>query len=395
MEPWKKTVYICCFATFIVSVGMGQVAPMLPIFVAELGIGDQSEISRWSGIIFGLNFVTLAVAAPIWGRLSDKYGRRPMVLRASLWLSIIMIGMGFARDVYDLAVLRFLQGAMSGFLGAIIPLVAQETPSSQSGWALGIFYTCQVGGALIGPLIGGYIAEIYSCRMTFIVVGVFCFLGFLASFGIKETVKPKGVQKLPSIGECFLSLPRPRLILGLYATNFLLQFTLMSSHPIITLYIKELIPETEHLALISGAVFSVAGFASMVAASPLGRISDKIGPDRVLVASLIVAGLFSLPQAFVENPWQLGLLRFVLGASVAGLLPSINSLIRRNTPEGSLGRVYGLNQSAQFVGMFSGSLAGGFAASNFGIPAILFCSGLMLLTNAALFKLCLKRDIGD
>ena len=90
MEKWKQNLWICCCAGFIVSVGMSQMAPMLPLYVAELGIHDIQQIERWSGIIFGCNFISLAVFSPIWGRLSDRYGRKPMVLRASLWLAVIM-----------------------------------------------------------------------------------------------------------------------------------------------------------------------------------------------------------------------------------------------------------------------------------------------------------------
>lgn len=387
MEQWKRTLAICCFSTFIVSIGMGQMAPMLPIYVEELGITDPAEISRWSGIIFGANFITLAIAAPIWGRLSDKYGRRPMVLRACLWLSIIMIGMGFARNVQDLALLRLAQGAMSGFLGAVVPLIAQETPKGRSGWALGMFFTSQVSGALIGPLFGGLLAEQFNCRATFIAIGLFCLLGFFAALGIKESNRPQADNVPPSFRECWRSLPDPRLILALFATNFILQFTLMSSQPIITVYIKTIIPETEHLALIAGAIFSATGFASMVSASRIGKLSDRIGPQKILFAALIAAGVFSIPQAFVSSPWQLGILRFLLGIATAGLMPSINSLIRQRTPAGSLGRIYGINQSAQFVGMFTGSLSGGLLAGIIGIPAILILSGILLLFNAASFRL--------
>lgn len=392
MEQWQKNLYICCFSTFIVSIGMGQMAPMLPIYIEELGITDPAQISHWAGIIFGANFITLAIAAPIWGRLSDRYGRRLMVLRASLWLAIIMFGMGFARSVWDLAFLRLLQGAMSGFLGAVIPLVAQETPKHRSGWALGLFFTSQVSGALIGPLIGGWLAELFSCRTTFMVIGIFCFLGFLAAIAIKETFHPQPQTTQSSFKSAWKNLPDRRLISGLFITNFILQFTLMSSHPIITVYIKTLLPDTQHLALIAGAVFSAAGFASMVSASPIGRLSDTIGPDKVLLTALVVAGAFSLPQAFVSTPWELGILRFILGIATAGLLPSINSLIRRYTPPDSLGRIYGINQSAQFVGMFSGSLFGGTFSSLWGIPAILILSGILLLLNALWFWFCRPQE---
>ena len=386
MEYWKKNLGICCFACFIVSIGMSQMAPILPLYIAETGITNPADIARWSGIIFGANFISLAIASPIWGRLSDRYGRKPMALRASLWLGIIMIGMGLAQNVWQMTALRLIQGAMSGFLGAITPLIAQETPEDKSGWALGIFFTSQVSGALIGPLLGGWLSEMFSCRQTFFVVGGFCFLGFIATCFIHETFRLQPKAAALSLREVWASLPDSRLIFGLFITTFLMHFSLMSIQPIITVYIATLIPESDHIALTAGAVFSAAGIASALSASRIGHLSDRIGPQRVLLAALIVAGLVFLPQAFVRTPLELGTLRFILGLATAGLLPSINSLIRRSTPSFCMGRIYGLNQAAQFTGMFSGSVLGGWLAASIGIASVFLIPGVLLLINAGWFR---------
>ncbi len=384
MEVWKKNLFLCCLSCFIVSIGMSQLAPMLPLYLAELGVDGEGEIARWSGLIFGVNFVSLAVAAPIWGRLSDRFGRKPMVLRASFALGVIMVGMGLAASPEQLFALRLLQGTMSGFLGAAVPLVAQETPPERSGWALGLFFTSQVTGALIGPLAGGWLVEAYSCRMAFYIVGAWCFLGFFALFGIHETFQPKKEAAALPFREVWAQLADRRLIVGLFVTTFLLQFALNLVQPIVTVYIAALAPASEHVALTAGAVFAATGVASALAASPLGKLADRLGPRPVLLASLAVGGFSFLPQAFVRTPLELGLLRFLAGLAGGGLIPSLNSLIRRNTPDSVLGRIYGLNQSAQFVGMFSGSFLGGWLAGRFGIAAVFLFPGALLLLAALL-----------
>ena len=96
MEVWKRNLLICCIASFIVSVGMSQMAPILPLYIHELGVEAPEDVARWSGIVFGCNFVSLAIFSPIWGRLADRFGRKPMILRASGWLGCIMIALGFA-----------------------------------------------------------------------------------------------------------------------------------------------------------------------------------------------------------------------------------------------------------------------------------------------------------
>ena len=176
MDIWKKNMWICTAASFIVSIGMSQMAPIMPLYIEELGVTDADAIAMWAGIVFGCNFISLAIFSPIWGRLSDKYGRKPMMLRASAWLGLIMVGMGLAGNVWHLVILRLLQGALSGFQAAAIPLIAQETPSERSGWAMSIFFTGQVSGGLLGPVVGGWLSEIFGYRQTFFIIGAFCSL---------------------------------------------------------------------------------------------------------------------------------------------------------------------------------------------------------------------------
>lgn len=137
LQIWRRNLYICCVASFVVAVGMSQMAPILPLYIEELGVTGAGEVARWSGIVYGCNFFSLAIFSPIWGRLADRYGRKPMILRASCWLGLIMIGMSFAQAVWQLVALRLLQGCLSGFQAAVVPLLAQETPKEHSGWAMG------------------------------------------------------------------------------------------------------------------------------------------------------------------------------------------------------------------------------------------------------------------
>lgn len=383
MEIWKRNLYICCLASFIVSAGMSQMAPILPLYIAELGVADSGDVARWAGIVFGCNFISLAIFSPVWGKLADRYGRKPMILRASGWLGLIMIGMSFAQSVWHLVVLRLLQGCLSGFQAAVIPLIAQETPREHSGWAMGMFFTAQVTGGLLGPLIGGMISELICIRHSFLLMGSLCLLGFLALTQVRETRRTAAAEAPAGLRDVFSALPHRRAVIGLFLTTLVLHFSLTCIQPILTVYVSELAPDTEHLAVISGAVFSSAGFASMLTASRLGHISDHIGAQNVLPACLLLAGLVSIPQGLVTAPWQLALLRFLHGIAIAGLMPSVNSLIRQLTPPACLGQIYGVNQSAQFIGMFSGAFLGGHLAAVFGIRQMFFAVALLLLIDAA------------
>lgn len=397
MEIWEKNLWVCWLSVFIVSSGMSQMAPILPLYIEHLGIHDTAEIEQWAGIVFGCNFISLTIFSPIWGSFADKYGRKKMVLRASLWLSVIMTCMGFVHNVYQLAGLRVMQGALSGFQSAALTLVASQTPKARAGWALGILFTGQVGGTLLGPLIGGYFSEIIGLRGLFISIGVLCFIAFIASLlFITEEKEEASAAKENKFGffNAWNALPNHKLLGCLFVTTFVMQLALMSIQPIITVFITQLSSDMAHIALISGAVFAASGIASMLAAPKLGKISDRIGPQKVLLAALVAAGIIFIPQAYVSNYWQLGILRFLLGLATAGLLPSINSLIRQNMPDLLTGRAFGYNQSAQFLGMFGGSVFGGQIAAAFGIQSLFFLTGALLLGNALwVYHMIYRRNL--
>ncbi len=382
MEKWKRNLFICCIASFITSIGMSQMQPILPLYVHEMGIEDPSDVARWSGLIFGANFISLAIFSPIWGRLSDKYGRKPMVLRASAALGTVMILLGFAQSVHQLLLLRLMQGSLSGFQAAAIPLIASETPKKHSGWAMGMFFTAQVSGGLLGPVFGGWLAETIGIRHSFWFIGSCCLLGFCALTQLHETFKPNPVAATLTLRESFARLPQRAAVIGLFLTTVLLHFSLTCISPILTVYIQEITPDSEHIALISGAVFSSSGLASMLFASRLGKLADRISSQYVLGGCLLLAGLVSIPQGLVTAPWQLALLRFVHGIAIAGLMPSCNNLIRMLTPPECLGRIYGFNQSSQFIGMFTGAFFGGSIAAEIGISHLFFIVAALLLLNA-------------
>jgi MFS family permease len=390
---WKKNLYICCIASFIVSIGMSQMAPILPLYIAELGVDNPADVARWSGIVFGCNFISLAIFSPIWGRLSDRWGRKPMILRASGWLGLIMIGMGFAQSVWHLVALRLLQGCLSGFQAAVIPLLAQETPKDRSGWAMGMFFTAQVSGGLMGPIFGGWLSEIIGFRNSFLLIGSCCLLGFLALTQLSETRQPAGEKAVAGELPSFRELPQYNIILGVFLTTVLLHFSLSCAAPILTVYVQEIAGNVEHLAIISGAIFSATGLASMIFASKLGRLADRIGSARILFSCLLLSGLVSIPQGLVTAPWQLGILRFFHGIAIAGLMPSTNNLIRQLTPPALMGRIFGINQSAQFIGMFTGGFFGGQLAASIGIRNLFLLVAALLLCNAlwCRFYICSRQ----
>lgn len=383
MKIWKRNLIVCWFGTFVTLIGMSQIAPIMPLYIKQLGIHNVSAISQISGIAFGATFVVSAIFSPIWGYVADRFGRKPMLLRASLGMAVVVGSMGLAQNVYQLIGLRILQGIITGYSTACTTLVATQTEKKHAGWALGVLSTAFVSGSLLGPLVGGYLDEFLGLKFTFFLTGGLMLIAFFTTlFFVKEDFVPSEKKKVESAKELWKQLPNSNIIVTLFVSSFILQFAYYSVEPIITIYIGQLAGSLNHVALISGMAFSASGLASIIAAPRLGKLSDRVGPQKVVLGALILAGIVFIPQAFVKSPWQLMALRFGLGIATAGLSPSINTLLKKITPEKFTGRIFGFNISAYYMGTFTGSVIGGQIAAHLGIKYVFFITSSLLFFNA-------------
>lgn len=382
MKMWKRNLIVCWFGMFVTGIGMSQIAPVLPLYIQHLGVQDTASITQLSGIAFGITFIISAIFSPIWGHAADKFGRKPMLLRASLGMSIVIGCMGFAQNVYVLIGLRLLQGAITGYGTACTTLIATQTDKEHAGFALGTLSTSNIAGSLLGPVIGGYIGEKFGLQNVFFITGSLMMVAFITTaLFVKESFTREDKKTL-SMREVWNTVPEKSLTITMFVTFFILTVALYTVEPIVTVYVTQLSNNTSHVALIAGMAFSASGLANIIAAPNLGKLSDKIGAHRVILVALIVAGLVFIPQAFVKNPWQLVGLRFLLGLATAGLIPSVNILIKKITPDSLTGRVFGFNMSAGYLGVFGGSILGGQVAAWFGIRYVFFITSALLLINA-------------
>src|SRR5215469_15326038 len=226
--PWRRNLVICTFGSFTTIVAMTLLLPFLPIYVEQLGVSDHAAIAQWSGAAYGATFFTAALTAPLWGRLADLYGRKLMLIRASLGMAIAMSLIGMAHNVYELVGLRLLAGLLGGYSSGSAILVAAQTPKSRSGWALGVLSSGIMAGSLVGPLVGGLLPPLIGIRNTFLLAGSVIFITFLGTtFLIREDrSQAKRGAKKASVG--WSQIPDKRPILAMLATGLLLMLANMS-----------------------------------------------------------------------------------------------------------------------------------------------------------------------
>ncbi|MBO9097738.1 MULTISPECIES: MFS transporter [unclassified Rhizobium] len=382
---WMRNMIVCLVGSFTTIVAMTLLLPFLPLYVEELGVGDKAGIVQWSGIAYGATFFAAAFVAPIWGRLGDIYGRKLMLVRASLGMTVAIGLMGMVDSVWQLVALRLFTGLAGGYASGSMVLVATQTPKHRVAWALGMVSSGIMAGNLVGPLIGGALPAIIGIRNTFLAAGGVILLTFLATiFLIKEEKSASRRQAAKASGG-WRSIEDKRPVIAMLATGMLLMLANMSIEPIITVYVADLIDDQTKLTLVSGVVMSVAALGSVLSASWLGKLADRIGHWPVISGALGIAALLLIPQAFVTSAWQLIILRFLMGVALGGLLPCIAAVIRHSVPDAAAGGILGLSTSSQFVGQVVGPVLGGFVGGHIGMRAV-FLGTCVLLSAGAIYS---------
>jgi MFS family permease len=394
-QHWQRNLWVCVLGSFTTIIAMTLLLPFLPLYVEHLGVSDPAAIVQWSGAAFGATFLSAAFTAPLWGRLGDRYGRKLMLIRASLGMAVAMSLIGLAENVWQLVLLRLLAGLLGGYASGATILVATQTPKARSGWALGMLTSGIMAGSIAGPLIGGLLPPLIGIRNTFFASGGVIFITFLATlFLLKEAPRPPrtAAQKAaPAIRPWSLIEHKTR-VMTMFVVACLVMFATMSIEPIITVYLMEL--HTQSLTLMAGVVMSATALGTIVSASRLGKLADRVGHWRVVTVCLTAAAVLLIPQALVTNEWQLVVLRFLMGLALGGLLPCIASIIRHSVPENIAGRMLGYSTSSQYIGQVLGPLTGGFLGGHFGMRVV-FLGTCVLMASCAVGMVIIKARAVD
>ena len=390
---WKENLRVAWFGSFLTGASISLVVPFMPIFVEQLGI-EQNQVAFYAGLAISVSAVSAALVSPIWGILADKYGRKPMMIRAGLAMTITMGGLAFVPNIYWLIFLRLLNGVFTGFVPNATALIASQVPKDKSGYALGTLSTGVVAGTLTGPFVGGLVAEIFGIRNVFLLIGGFLFLAALLTiFFIKEDFQPIAKEKAIPTKELLGSIKHSHLLISLFLTTFVIQFSAQSIGPILALYVRDL-GQNENLLFVSGLIVSSMGFSSMMSAGILGKLGDKVGNHRLLVAAQIYSVIIYLLCAHATSPLQLGLYRFLFGLGTGALIPGVNALLSKMTPKSGISRIFAFNQVFFYLGGVIGPMAGSAVAGYLGYHAVFYataaCVAFSCLCNIVQFRSLLK-----
>lgn len=381
LEPWQRNLYGLWGILFAAFVGLSLILPFIPLYLRELGLTDTADVTRWSGLILAGPFMVSFLVTPLWGVLGDRYGQKLMVVRALVGSSVAYFGMAMVTTVPGLFAWRLVLGGISGFLAAGMALVSVTVPDGRRGYALGLLQAVVPASGLIGPLLGGVLADLIGYRAIFFVTGTVTALGGVAAAALlREARLPVPIRVAPgrvrdNFAVAWGSAPLRFALLAVIASQTLVT----TLQPIFVLYVEGLGVEPRLLSTTTGVLYAATGITSLIAAPWWGRRSDRYGALRVVTLALVGSAVLLLVQAGVTGVLQLLVARLVYGGFVAGVLPPLFGLIATASPPENRGGMMGLTSSAAMLGNLCGPLAGGYIAAHIGLRAVFVVSALALL----------------
>lgn len=393
---WRRNLYALWVAQTLTIVGFSLRTPFLPFYLKELGAETFASQALWAGLVNAGGALVMTVSAPLWGIVADRYGRKPMVLRAMFAGSLTIGLMGLATSPWQLLGLRFVEGAFTGTVVASTTLVASTTPRERMGFALGLMQTAVFSGASVGPLLGGILADQLGYRPSFAVAGSLLFIGgvivlLLVHEEFSRPARGGGVEETRET-------PLRALLLGtamlaVIGSMFVLRVASSAVQPIMPLFVERLAHSDAPLATVSGLTLGIAGLTSAIASVVLGRRADRIGHRPILIGAALGVGVLYLPMALVQSPAQLIVLQGLFGLAAGGVLPSANAIVAHLTPASRRGAVFGFSASATSAGGFIGPLAGAGIAAAVDIRWVFAINGALMLA-AALWVIRALRSTG-
>ena len=381
------------FGNFATGAGASMSMPFLPLFISTMGHFPKWELTLYAGLAFSGVFLSQAIVSPLWGNLADKTGRKPMLLRAAIGMTISATLTGLSPNVWFLIIIRFIQGTFSGYINNAYALIGSEVPTQDSGKTMGTLTTGNVGGQLVGPIIGGYLSGIFGYRLPFYMFGFMMFLASMSTlFFVKEDFTPVKKGAKTGLRDAFKGIQHKRVVWAMIISSMLIMAATTSINPIISLFVKELMHDHGNVAFTSGVIAALPGIATILVAPSLGRLGDHIGPEKILLVGLIFSVVVYFPMFFVTTVLMLGILRFMIGLANAALLPITQTVMTLEAPSRSVSRIFSYNQSFQAMGAVIGPMLASGVAGILDYRYVFLMTAILVLINIGVVIVAYKKD---
>ncbi len=401
---WRRNLYGAWLSQLLAIAGFGFVLPFVPFYIQELGVTDPDELRLWTGILSASPALGMAVMAPIWGLLADRWGKKLMMLRAMFFGTIIMSLMAITQSVQAVLVLRICQGLFTGTMTAAAALVATGTPKHRLSYALGLLSSSTFIGISVGPMIGGLVAEWIGYRPSFLIGGAMVAIGFVLVLLLVRESNVDESKTDGSAADATTEPPRQRLfgsvasiisiqMLGLFVLILMLRFVRALPIPFLPLYVQELRGELAGSATATGMISAGRGAVTALSAVTIVRLGDRY-PRLLLVGIMLaIAGVFSLPVYFAGSIWSFSAFFILATFFLGGVEPLVQADLSSQVSPARRGLLFGVQSSIASMGWFVAPLIGSFVSIRFGIAHVFLTLTIFLFVTVAIVAVVYLRSI--
>lgn len=371
--------------TFMADMAFSEAMPFLALYIMQISHFNQAQVSFYAGISYAASYLVVILVSPIWGKIADQHGRKPMLLRTAAGMGIVIILLSCVTNIWQIIILRLCQGLFDGYTPSVIALIAAETPLEERSVVISKLSTGYIIGGLMGPLIGGVLATIFSIRMTFFITGIILLcVAFISFYGIQENfqkINTSPTEKLASSKkESVWTVP----ILILLSATMLIQFVESAIIPYVSLMIKYLLFSEHYLTIMTGIVSALPGVATAVFATFVGKMSSHFGTLKILklceLAAIIIYALLGMTTSLMFFAG----LRFLIGIANAGMTPMIQVLLSKASNR--LSTVFSMSLSAQSLGSLAGSILGAYLSQFMPLNNLFYIASGALMISYVLLK---------
>lgn len=367
------------------GMAFSEAMPFLALYIMQISHFNQAQVSFYAGISYAASYLVVILVSPIWGKIADQHGRKPMLLRTAAGMGIVIILLSCVTNIWQIIILRLCQGLFDGYTPSVIALIAAETPLEERSVVISKLSTGYIIGGLMGPLIGGVLATIFSIRMTFFITGIILLcVAFISFYGIQENfqkINTSPTEKLASSKkESVWTVP----ILILLSATMLIQFVESAIIPYVSLMIKYLLFSEHYLTIMTGIVSALPGVATAVFATFVGKMSSRFGTLKILklceLAAIIIYALLGMTTSLMFFAG----LRFLIGIANAGMTPMIQVLLSKASNR--LSTVFSMSLSAQSLGSLAGSILGAYLSQFMPLNNLFYIASGALMISYVLLK---------
>lgn len=394
MPYYRRNVYILSVTAFLASLSWQQVMPFLSDYLKELGARGAQQ-NTWTSIVFAMQSLAAIIMMPLWGKLGDTYGRKPMIIRAGLCLAGIYYGMSICQTPWQLAFCRFLNGALTGFIPGTFALVATNTPEEEAPKAMATVQACANVGLIIGPPLGAVLAGIFGYRMSMQVSGTAVLISSAVVWlCVQEPNKVVLVEKT-SLLEDFRTALKSRVQVAMLLVVMLTWCFSALLTPYMMRHLRTLsggapdglahVLRWMHLDL-QALVFAIPAVAVVLTARRWAVVGEKRGYDRCIMLGLLSGGAGAFILFFLHGIWAFAAVYAVMSVMTASIGPAISALTVLRVDESFRGRAFGIQQSAGTIGSFVSYLAAGPMTTRWDLRAPFMAVGIIFLAGSVGFR---------